>query len=173
MSKESDATASRNAALRWGGFVVALLGLQVAGGAAAIYLASNDPSAAVVPNYHEKALNWDREIELQQSSADLNWQVQLDVTAGVRNQGLVVQIKDDAGKYVQIQRGDVRLYHHSRAGKILRVPVALHSAEPIVVADCFPRPGLWQVELDIVDEQGNHFVDSQELRVGTLQSGAS
>jgi len=173
MTNDPHATANRKAAIRWGGFVVALLAVQVAGGAAAIYLASHDPSAAVVPNYHEKALNWDREMALQRQSASLDWQVQLIVSAGSQHPGLVVQITDAEGKFVPIAEGDVRLYHHARAANILRVPIAAATAGPIVVADCFTRPGLWQVDLDVVDTVGNHYVDSNQLRIGMSDSGAS
>ena len=55
--------ANRRAALRWGGFVVALLSLQVIGGIAAIMIATGDESFAVVPNYHQKALHWDDEVQ--------------------------------------------------------------------------------------------------------------
>ena len=145
--------------------MVVLLSLHVAGGAAAIYLATGDPSVAVVPDYHQKALNWDQQIELQRQTADLNWNVQLDAAPGADQQALVIQIKDQAGNYVQIQRGQLQLYHHARAGKVLRIPVASKAAEPIVVKDCFSTPGLWQVELDLVDTSGKRFVDSRSVNV--------
>lgn len=165
MNNEQLRNANRSAAIRWGGFVVALLSLQVAGGAWAIYLATGDPSVAVVPDYHEKALKWDQHVELEKLAAELNWNVQLDVAAGEIEQGLVIQIKDDRGQYVQIQRGELRLYHHARAGNVLRVPVKSTAAEPIVIRACFARPGLWQVELDLVDSSGNRFVGSRSVDV--------
>ena len=57
--------ANRRAAWRWGGFVVGLLSLQVAGGITAIVLATGDESVAVVPNYHEKSLQWDAEVAVR------------------------------------------------------------------------------------------------------------
>ncbi len=162
MSNEQNRIANRNAALRWGGFVVIMLGLQVAGGAFAIYLATGDPSVAVVPDYHQKALNWDEEIRLRQQSADFRWTVQLDVAG---SGGLVVNVKDDSGNFVPVQSGRLQLYHHARAGSVLRVPITANAGEPIVVQDCFSRPGLWQVDLSLVDSVGRQFVDSQSVNV--------
>lgn len=51
--------AERNSKRIWVSLVVLLLGLQIGIGAIAISLATSDPSVAVVPDYHEAALNWD------------------------------------------------------------------------------------------------------------------
>lgn len=164
MSQEQNRLANRSAALRWGGFVVGLLSVQVLGGVFAIYLATGDPSVAVVPDYHEKALNWDEQIELQKQSAELNWNVQLNVTPAEAGQSLVMQIKDDDGGFVRIKSGSVQIYHHARAGAVLRVPVS-SPGEPIVVKDCFSRSGLWQIDMDLVDANGKRFVASKSVNV--------
>ncbi len=51
--------AERRARHFWVSLIVGLLGLQVAGGITAIFLSVGDPSMAIVPNYHQAALNWD------------------------------------------------------------------------------------------------------------------
>ena len=163
MTDQSIQKANRNAALRWGGFVVGLLSLQVAGGAYAIYLATGDPSVAVVPDYHQKALDWDKEIQLRHDSKQLNWELQLTATD---DRALVVQLKDQGGRYIAVQSGTLQLYHHSRAGEVIRLPLQSTSGEAIVFPGCFPRPGIWQIDFDLTDQAGNRFVDSRTVTVG-------
>lgn len=165
MNQEDIKRANRSAAIRWGGFVVVLLGLQVAGGAAAIYLATGDPSVAVVPDYHEKALHWDQEIARQRETANLNWNVRLDVAPGISGQSLVLRVSDAENQLIHIKQGELRIYHHARAGEVIRIGVKSAAAEPIVVKDCFHKVGLWQVELDVQDDQGNRFVKSYSVDV--------
>ena len=53
--------------------VVALLGAQVALGAATAYLAVRDPAHAVTPGYHAKALAWEDQLKRQSASDALGW----------------------------------------------------------------------------------------------------
>ena len=49
----------RRARRFWVSVIVGFLGLQVLIGVASVVLALNDPSVAVIPNYHQSALDWD------------------------------------------------------------------------------------------------------------------
>lgn len=156
--------ASRNAAWRWGSIVVGLLSLQVALGVAAIMLATGDESVAVIPNYHEKALNWDKEVALRTASKELGWVAQIDQTEGTSTAGLQLRLRDRNGQLVQIESGTLEIYRHARANDTKRIE--LPSAEvALTMDDCFDAEGHWQVSLDVLDVDGNRFVDSQQLFV--------
>ncbi len=76
--------AERRARHFWVSLIVGLLGLQVAGGITAIFLSVGDPSMAIVPNYHQAALNWDVTHRAHQLTQQLGWKI--DPTIGVRDE---------------------------------------------------------------------------------------
>jgi nitrogen fixation protein FixH len=158
--------ANRRAARRWGAFVIGLLSLQVIGGAFAIFLATGDESVAVVPNYHQQALDWDQQVAIRNASAKLGWVAemsQLDAQAG--SAGLRISLRDRDGQIVEIQSGTLEIYRHVRAGNVRRVAIPSGAPEAIDLSHCFDASGLWQVTFDVSDAAGNRFVDSQELDV--------
>ena len=161
---------NRQAAVRWGSVVVGLLSLQVAGGIAAIVLATGDESVAVVPDYHQKALQWDREIALRDASAKLGWQAKMTVIASQRQTGAVIgglqiMLSDREGQPVSIESGSIEWYRHVRAGEVQRRSVAANEAGLIDLQACFDAEGLWQVSIDLRDEEGNRFVLTRQVDV--------
>jgi hypothetical protein len=158
--------ANRRAAIRWGAFVVGLLSLQVAGGAFAIFLATSDESVAVVPNYHQQALNWDQHVALRNASTKLGWNAamsQFDGETGVA--GLRIHLRNRDGGPVEIESGEIEIYRHARAGAVRRVAIPAGAADSIDLGQCFDTSGLWQVAIDVTDSDGNRFLDSQEMYV--------
>jgi nitrogen fixation protein FixH len=164
---ERQNTANRRAAWFWGTFVVGLLSLQVTGGVIAILLASGDESVAVVPDYYQKALKWDQEVALRAASDRLGWTAHLDqIGGGDGLAGLRIQVRDQDGQRVDFESGTLEIYRHFRAGNVRRVALPAASAGDIELPNCFDASGLWQVSLDIQDDQGNRFVASMELNIG-------
>lgn len=164
MTSNSDREANRNAAWRWGGFVVGLLTLQVAIGVVAIVLANGDGSADVIPNYYQKALDWDDDIALQHASAKLGWQLKLGATddRGESN-GLLMQLTDQDGVPIQIASGRLRWYRHAQGGNVRSVAIPNHPGGMFTMDACFETGGLWQVLVDVTDTSGNRFTDSREI----------
>ncbi len=142
------------------------MGLQVAGGVVAIILATGDESVAVVPNYHEKALNWDAEMAAQAASAALGWQCEVSqINKQTIPSGLRITLTDREGKPVLVQSGELRLYRHVRASDVREVPIPMGKFAMLELPDCFNAVGLWQVMLDLKCENGDRFLHSQELVV--------
>lgn len=160
------AEANRRAAWRWGGFVVGLLGLQIAGGIFAIMLATGDKSVAVVPDYHQKALQWDRQVALQEASQRLGWTLGVEVTnSGRQHPGMSLLLVDRTGMPVVLDQGEIQIYRHVRASEVRTVALPNGTTGAIKLTDCFTSPGLWQVSVDVTDRQGNRFADSREINV--------
>lgn len=165
------AEANRRAAWRWGGFVVGLLSLQVAGGIFAIMLATGDESVAVVPDYHQKALQWDQEMAVQEASRQLGWTFDLQVISqdaedrsdGSPGMSLFLTDKNDVP--VTIEQGTIQIYRHVRAADVRTVALPKGTTGKVELTKCFPNPGLWQVSLDVTDNSGNRFTASRELDV--------
>jgi len=162
---ESHRIANRKAALRWGGFVVALLTVQVLVGFYAIYLASRDPSVAALPNYYEEALNWDEKVKAEASSRELGWTLVLGPMEDAGTVGLQGKLTDKDGSPVPIASGTIELYHHARASQIDQIKLKPSSEGTFGIVGCLPTDGLWQVNGKFTSGNGTEFVDSRVLMV--------
>lgn len=178
--------ANRRAAWRWGSMIVGLLGLQVAGGVMAIMLATGDESVAVVPDYHQKGLDWDKEVALRNASLSLGWNCQIaqldakasstpsDEVSGKQSAaGLSLRLTDHSGQPIELRSGELQLYRHARAADVRRVRIPPGSFSQLELNDCFDAAGLWQVTIDVTDRDGNRFASSKELDIQSEGLGRS
>ncbi|WP_417740013.1 FixH family protein [Rosistilla oblonga] len=144
--------AERKAKWFWVSLVVALLGLQLVIGGVAIKLATGDASAAIVPNYHQAALNWDQIHSERTAAKRLGWTVDLDVSSVADGRGMravQVSIADADGKPIDDLQVSADIYHHARAAEVQTVDMQpVGDAEYQVLAP-MERSGLWQVDLNI------------------------
>ncbi|MEM9365958.1 MAG: FixH family protein [Planctomycetota bacterium] len=143
-------TENPRAAWVWGGIVVGLLALQIVIGIGSVIIAVGDPSVAVVPDYHSKALAWDDELERRASSDALGWQMELSVSSrkDLRHQRrFQVAMVDALGEPVEGLDVSVRYYHHARGGNIRRAGLVAVADGVYASELVMPRSGLWQVEI--------------------------
>lgn len=166
MNTTDASVANRRAAIRWGALVVGMLSLQVILGVVAVVLATSDQSAAVIPDYYNKALAWDEQRAQREASRSLNWQLEfVETDYGTMGSGLQINIRDADQQPIPIASGTVQLYRHARAAEVLVAPIAKAEDGIVEVAGCFPHHGLWQVEIDVHDRDGNRFVESRRMNI--------
>ncbi|TWT51239.1 FixH [Rubripirellula amarantea] len=157
-----DARANRNAAIRWGGVVVGFLTFTLCLGFAAITLATQDPSVAIVPDYYQKALDWDKTEKLRRDSEALGWVVQ----ASVGSDGtLHIDLRNADGLPIKLRSGTVEIFRHARANHVVTRNVTASSSGTISIADVVTHNGLWTFRLDLLNDLGDHFVMSTDHRV--------
>ncbi len=140
----------RRAAWLWGSFVVAFLGGQVAMGVVAVILATGDPSFAVVPDYHEKAMHWDDSTRRQTQSDNLHWTASTRLSGAADALGqrmLVVTLTSDENEPIGDAVVDIRAFHHARAGTPTEVTLRSHHDGHYSAAIPMERDGLWQIEM--------------------------
>ncbi len=140
----------RRAPLIWGAFVIAFLGGQVAMGIVAVILATGDPSFAVVPDYHEKAMHWDDSTQIQTASDELGWTASIELSAAADAVGartIVVKLTDRSGQPIEDASLHLRAFHHARAGEPVRLSLRSHQDGHYTAAVPMRREGLWQFEL--------------------------
>lgn len=159
--------ASRRAAWFWGTLVVSFLTMQVGIGAAAIVLATNDPSVAVVPDYYQKALDWDKSMEAQRVSDLLGWTATVQVGEPIDASGqrfVSVRMIDAEGKGLDQLQGQMKIYHHARATDRQSFPLELLGSGVYRGQCLMTRDGLWEVELQFSGQaETERFIDSQTL----------
>ena len=164
---------NRRAAWRWGGLVVAFLAGQIAVGVVAVVLATGDPSFAVVPDYHEKAMRWDDAVRAQAASDQLGWRADIIASASPDLQGnrtLVVTLRDRHGEAVDDAVVRVRAFHHARAGEPVAGECRPHGGGGYSCVLPMNRLGLWQVELVATRDADERFLLSETLE---MRAGAS
>ncbi|MDG2223838.1 MAG: FixH family protein [Rubripirellula sp.] len=168
MNESDFQTANRRAAWKWGSLVVGLLGLQVAGGIFAIMLATGDESVAVVPDYHQKALQWDEKRAVKRASDQLGWQCVIEalpVSEGRGFAGLTAALKDDQGEIIKAKQGTLRWFRHTRANSVQQIPIPGGPLTAMRLEDCFDANGLWDVTIDVTDLDGNRFTQTATLNI--------
>lgn len=142
----------RRAKRFWVSFVVAFLGLQLLIGGVAVYLSFGKNSVAVVPNYHQAALNWD-ETKNSRSAADRKqWKLELlasDVAddRGIRAMELFVHDSNQIAIDKLVISG--HLYHHAQASVVQPIEFQSVGEGRYLALPAMGQAGLWQVELAI------------------------
>ncbi len=149
--------AERRARHFWVSLIVGLLGLQVAGGITAIFLSVSDPAMAIVPNYHQAALNWDASHRAHQLTQQLGWQIH--PTVGARDDAagsrtVSFEFLDKAGQPVSGLNIGASIYHHARGAVVERLRLTETQAGVYAAESRLERSGLWQVSLQIEGAHG-------------------
>lgn len=151
----------------WVTIVVGLLSLQVAGGITSVFLALNDPSAAIRPRYHDAALNWDTTRRALQLSGQLGWQIsyavgELDEHSQARE--LRIAIVDDTGSTIENLHLAGELFHHARGKDVHKVSFTEVTSGVFAANIAIAKPGVWQCDLLIQGDHGTA-AESRELIV--------
>lgn len=151
-SAESAAAAERRAKRVWVSLVVVLLTLQVLIGGVAIYLSTGDRSVAIVPDYHNAALQWDRTKEARTAAARLGWKLDLlpsDVADQRGMRAIELRVHDQHGAGVESLRVAGRVYHHARAGEVKNIEFRSIGAGRYLTMAPTPYAGLWQIDVSV------------------------
>ncbi|MEO1526765.1 MAG: FixH family protein [Planctomycetota bacterium] len=142
--------AERNSKRIWVSLVVLLLGLQIGIGAIAISLATSDPSVAVVPDYHEAALNWDTDkanrFRLETMGIELKLTLS-DVADGRGQRALRASLVNDQATIPECT-ASVTAFHHSRAREVARFPMQSIGNGQFQCLIPMQRRGLWDLDFE-------------------------
>jgi nitrogen fixation protein FixH len=163
-------SASRSAWL-WGSLVTAFLILQLVIGGLAFNLATGDPSVAVMPDYHERALNWDDEMARRQRSDQLGWRATLTWGAvaasetGESGREVVVHVVDTDGAAVTGGDASIRFFHHTRAGDVSSLKLQERAPGAYVWTLPMEKPGLWDIEFSLARGPGEAFWHQETLDI--------
>jgi nitrogen fixation protein FixH len=155
------AHAERRARRFWVSLIVGLLGLQVLIGFGSIWLSLGDPTVAVVPNYHQKALDWDTTRRARQLTKTLGWQISpiVGVLDPDKHQRLVrIAIRDRSGKVVSNLNVSAQVYHHARGANIHELRFTETDPGYYEAAAGLAEAGLWELQLQM---EGAHGVASE------------
>ncbi len=147
----------RSARRWWVSAIVGLLGLQVVIGIGSVILAVGDPTVAIVPNYHQKALDWDATQRAAQLTRKLGWKVSPLVGLAVPDSGgrlVRIAIHDNQQQPVSELRLSAKIYHHARGTQIHELLFVETDAGFYEATIGLREAGMWQLQLQIEGKHG-------------------
>jgi len=162
---------SRNGATKaawiWGSVVVAFLVLQLVIGGAAFHLAGGDPSVAVMPDYHQRALNWDDELTRRSASDSLRWRATLEYGQATDGESRLVMIRvaDSGGTAITGGAAELLFFHHTRAADVMTMPLVERDPGEYVAALPIVKPGLWDCEFTLARGEDERFLDRRTIDI--------
>lgn len=160
--------ATRSAWL-WGSVVVAFLILQLVVGGLAFNLATGDPSVAVVPDYHERAINWDDEVARRKRSDQLGWKSAFqwgETSSEASGREFAIEVVDSDGKAVAGGEASVRFYHHARGVDVATMTLQERSPGKYGAELPMAKLGLWDVEFSLSRGQDEAYWRQQTIDIG-------
>jgi len=154
LNRKSDVEikAERKAKRFYIGLVLLLFAIQASILGTAIRLAIGDPALAVVPDYHQAALQWDDAQAAKQASAKMGWDISLqvsDVADGAGKRAIEFFAVNQDGEPVANLQVRARVYRHARADQVQRIELENVGEGRYMAMPSMAAAGLWQVELDV------------------------
>ena len=144
----------RRARRRWLGFIGAFFVMQGVLWASVLTLVHDDPSHAVVPDYHERAIHWDEERARRAQARALGWTLQ---AAPAPTGGLDVTLADPEHAPVTGARVHGVLFHAARAGRPQELDLTEVAPGRYHMAARFDRAGQWRLRVEATRGEGQAF----------------
>ncbi|MFO7181157.1 MAG: FixH family protein [Pseudomonadota bacterium] len=144
-----------------------LLTLVLAGLGTMAAIAIRDPGFALEPNYYQKALAYDGEIEQRAKNAELGWRVHVgDVRASGRVAELELELADAEGRPIPGATVELEAFAVARSG--LRTTGRANEIAPGIYRARLEgaRSGLWEVRVEAT-LGGTRFTERVRFEMGT------
>ena len=113
--------AEKTAQLLWTGFILMFFLIQAVIWTVAISITSSDMSHAVIANYDEQALHWDRVKQMRAASSQLNWSSQLTAIGQSALNGdrqIRLQVSDKEGQPIESAIIQMNAFHRGAAADV-------------------------------------------------------
>jgi nitrogen fixation protein FixH len=172
---ELSGNGATKAAWIWGSVVVAFLVLQLVIGGAAFRLAGGDPSVAVMPDYHQRALNWDDELARRSRSDSLRWRATVHYGRPVdgASRQVTIRVADADGLAITGGGAELLFFHHTRAADVMTMPLAERDPGEYVATLPIVKPGLWDLEFTLARGEDERFLDRRTIDIDAVEIEAA
>jgi nitrogen fixation protein FixH len=105
---------------KWPVIIIGLLVAHTLLMLTAVTIATSDRSFAVVPNYYQKAVDWDQTKAAQQASDKLGWKATLTISDAVTPKGereVTLTIVDADGKPVEVSKAQFKYLQYAHGNE--------------------------------------------------------
>ncbi len=132
----------------WPSIVLGLLAMQAVICFAAVFVATSDPSHAVVSDYHAKAVAWDQQMDERRAGETLGWQSQLDIALKADMLGdriTRLSLQDAQGGPLTGAAVTVSAFHHARANQVVEAELNETAPGEYLAQMKMRKAGLWEL----------------------------
>ncbi len=144
---------TRKRAWVWPGIIIGMLGVHTIGCLIVVYIATSDPSHAVVSDYHKKAMNWDERQAQARASLQLGWSCTIETALKPDMLGqrtVRISLRDADDQPLTEAQVNLSAYHHARANDISNATFEEGAPGEYVAMVDMRRPGLWGFDVEVV-----------------------
>lgn len=135
---------------RWALFPVGLLGILISVQAVLFSMSRSDPSFAVEPEYYQKAVDWDKEMQQRATNADLGWQTSVRIVAAGDASELQISLLDKQHVPVVGAAITASAFPNARAAQIQTPTLRERDAGVYAGPVALVFPGEWEIRLKAV-----------------------
>ena len=171
---DAEPPARKPRSYKWPLIVVSLLLGHVTLMVSAVVIAKADKSFTVLPEYYQKAVDWEKNQAELRASQKLGWQVTVVPSADVSPTGeraVEVTLVDDAGRPIPDALVEITAYHHARPAELIKARLRTGTNGRAVQNVVMRREGFYQV--NVTATAGNQkFVAAITPFVSTAKRGA-
>ncbi len=157
----------------WPAIIVGLLAVHTLAMLIVIMIATNNPSEAVVSDYHAKAVAWDEHQAQVRASEALGWTVAVEASPqpDLLNQRTVrISLKDADANPLTDAKVHLKAYHHARAADIKEADVEERAPGEYIVMIDMRRNGMWAFEIEAHKDEDT-FITRIDQQVGPTKYG--
>lgn len=155
-------------AWRWPLMVVGLIGGNMTLVGVTVYFATNDPSAAVEPDYYRKAVAWDDKARERSESERLGWSIDVRLRGGEQ---VEFTINDRDGRPVSGAVLGGLAFAEARASQRIPLVASEGDAGRYIASVKFSRAGLWRFEIEAT-RGTERFIATSQVELSTNEQPA-
>ena len=165
--------AGRNRRSPWPWIIVGMLLTHVVIMVVAMMIAVHDKSSAIVPNYYERAVNWDAEQAKYRASEKLGWHVEMEAAEQVDPLGRRVVrfiLTDAHGRAIPSAVIDLEYFHDAHGNEDRTVTLKSDSTDPRYFTALLPMryAGEWELHYTITAGKQS-FIGKQQAYVNNAR----
>lgn len=149
---EVEIRAERSAKRFYIGLVLLLFAIQATILGIALSMVIGEPALAVIPDYHQAALDWDNSRAASTAAHKKGWELQLevsDIADGRGMRALQFHALDQNHQPISDLVILAKVYHHAQADLVERFELRHVGEGRYMAMPKMGRPGLWQIEMDV------------------------
>jgi nitrogen fixation protein FixH len=164
----TDTAAVPSRGLQWPAFVLGLMALNLGVIASGIYFASRDGPIPVEPDYYQKAVDWDIEVQQQRVNARLAWTLKPEVVIDGGAVRIHVLLSDAAAAPVTDATLTAVAFHQAHSVQRAKLSFAHLGGGAYECTLRDPLPGRWEFRFE-ARQNKTTFTQKSEIEVGTAR----
>ena len=142
----------RRRAWVWPSIIVGMLSVHTISCLIVVFIATGDPSQAVVADYHTKAVNWDQTQAQVRRSEALGWACEIETSLVADRMGqrtVRLSLRDAADEPLTGAAVTLDMFHHVRANQVVHAELKESTPGEYVALASMRRDGLWTFALEV------------------------